>query len=825
MPSPPARFATATPPWGEELPLVGRRGDRDALRLILDDAVDGRGHTLLMTGASGVGKSRMLAELVREATARQMLVAAGRAYSVEASVPYGAFADALSAPLRALDSGTLAVLARGTEDDLRTIVPGLAGATSGGRVPSAIDPDGRTRLFWNVAQFLTRLCARQPMLLLLDNAHWSDPSSLELLHFLARQIHTSRMLVVLAYVDADAEDNAALQAVERSLLASREATSRHIEPLTAHDLAELLQRAFALPSEEARPHADALFAHTLGNPFFVEQTLKSLIADGRIYRRDADWVVEDANPSTLPPTVREAVRARLDPLSTDARRIMEIASIMQSPASLDLLDRVAALPPADFVNAMEELGQRRVLEEQRTDGAVHYEFTHPILQSTVRGDLSAARERALHTEVATQLEALHGESSVSHATEIAQHLLSGNVLGADARALHYLAAAGADALARRADHEASRWLTEALSIAERTRDAGYCAGLLEQLGTARQRRGDSEGAVNAWLRALTLADDMDDQTARARLLYQLGQESARAGNARQALLWLEQAEAVASAIPLPYVVVRIGLSRAKTLQALGRHHEATAAVQETLPLAESSGDTSLLARVHQTALQLYAWTGPASTARMHGAEALRLAEASGDGEVAWQTHWSLAVLEGFTGRADGVARHLREASRLADELSSPLLQAMTAEIRIEHASAVGRWSEGVALAERTIPVARAVAPQSLLPRLLVWTGLIVLARDETERARSLFEEAWQLSGAEHASSGPDPSPFDRTNVHNVILAHTGMGAYYLSRGAWSRAKEYGERGIALADQFGYVAWAISSPVADRARSGTVSAAV
>ena len=808
MTVPPTRAASATPPWGEELPLVGRRAERDALRLLLDDAMDGRGHTLLMTGESGIGKSRMLAELVREAGARQMLVASGRAYSVEAAVPYGAVADALTAPLRALESGTLAVLARGTEDDVRTVVPGLGGATTNARQASVIDTDGKTRLFWNVAQFLTRLAARQPMLLLLDNAHGSDPSSLELLHFLARQIHDARVLLVLAYVEDGAEINPALRAVERSLLASREATSRAIEPLTAHDLGELLQRVFALRNDEARPHADALFAHTRGNPFFVEQTLKSLITDGRIHHGDTGWIVEDANPSTLPATVREAVRARLEPLGADARRVMEIASIIQHRASLDLLDRVAALPPDDFVNAIEELCHRRVLVELRTDASAHYEFTHPILKSTVHGDLSAARERALHAAVAAALEAMHGESSVGHATEIAQHLLRGNVLGGDARALPYLAAAGRDALARRADQEAARWLSEALSIAERTHDVAQCAGLLEELGTARQRLGDSEGAINSWLRALALADAANDQGARARLFSLLGQESARAGNARQALLWLEQAEAVAATVNRPDLVVRVRLSRAKTLQALGQHDAATASVRDTLPLAESLSDAPLLARVHQTALQLYAWTGPASTARTHGAEALRLAEASGDGEVAWVTHWSLAMLEGFTGRADGVARHLREASRLADELSSPLLQAMTAEIRIEHASAVGRWSEGVALAERTIPIARAVAPQSLLPRLLVWTGLIVLARDETERARALFDEAWQLSGADHVANGTGASAFDRTNVHNVILAHTGMGAYHLSRGAWARAKEYGERGVALADQFGYVAWAI-----------------
>ncbi len=800
----PSRHSAGAPPWGDDLPLVGRRGDLDALRLLMDDAIDGRGHTLLLTGEAGVGKSRLLAALAHEADGRQMLVAAGRAFSVEAGMPFGALADALAAPLRSLDAGTLAVLARGTEEDLRAIVPALGGERTSGRASSAHETEGKARLFWNVAQFLTRLAARRPLLLLLDNAHWSDPSSLELLHFLARQIGGARVLLVLAYTDTGAEENAALRGVERSLLASREATARVIEPLTRHDLVELLQRVFALSPDEAEPHGTTLYAHTRGNAFFAEQTLKALVTAGRIRRVDGYWLVEDATPAMLPATVREMVRARLETLSGEARRVAEVTAIMESPASLALLEQVTGLSTEAFADAIDELCQRRLLTERREHDTAHYEFSHPILQSTMRGELSAARERALHAAVAAALEAMHGNDTAAHATEIARHLVRGQARGSDDRVLRYLAAAGRDALARRADEEAARWLGEALAVAERVQDAAMTASLLEELGVARQRMGDSDGAAEAWRRALGFADAAADELARARLLSQLGQEAARAGDAMQGLAWLDQAEAAARVVERADLAVRVCVARAKTLQALGRHDDATRTMHDALAIADALDDPALRAQAHQTLLQLYAWTGPVTAAREHGLRALALAEASGNDEVAWAAHWAMAMLEGFTGIPEGVARHQQEASRLAEALSSPLLQAMTAEIRIEHASGVGRWDEGMALAERTIPIARMIAPQSLLPRLLVWTGLIVLARDETERARTLFEEAWRLTGADRAdTTGAEPA-----NVHNIILAHTGMGAWWLSQGAWSRALEYGDRGLALADRYGYVAWAI-----------------
>ncbi len=798
---------TATAPWGDDLPFVGRGDELSALRRHLTRAIDGRGHCVLLTGEAGVGKSRLIAALVREAEARKVLIASGSAFAIESGIPYGALADALARPLRALDAAALAVLARGSEGDLRAVVPGLAGVAAAGSRDTHREPDSAAHLLWNVTQFLTRLAARSPILLVLDNAHASDASSLELLHFLARQVGAARILIVLAFVDDGRDGNPVLQGVVRSLVAAREASVLRIESLTRADLAELLRRTFDLEADHAGHEAAALWSHTRGNPFFVDALLKAMVAAGRIRKTGARWVVEETVPATLPPTVRDAVQVRLDSLEPQARRIAEIASIVDSRSSLTLLERVSGLDALALADAIDSLCSRRIFFEYRADDSAEYEFAHPIIQATVRGSLTAARARALHATVAQALEALHGPAILDRAGEMARHLVLGQELGSNARAVRYLAAAGRDALARRADQEATRWLRDAISIADQLGDDNLTAALLEDLATARMRLGDARDAERLWQRALQLADSRADATARSRLLHYLAQEAARAGDATRGLDLLDDARRAATAVSRTDLVVRNGVTRAKMLQSLGRHADAIQTVRETLGHAESLGDVALLARVHQTALQLYAWTGPATAAREHGAQALTLASASGDREVAWASHWAMAMLEGFTGDAEGVALHVREAAALADALASPMLQAMTAEIEIEHKSGVGQWDEALAIAERTIPFARAVMPQSLLPRLLVWTGMILLERDETERARALFEEAWDASGAARPAAG-EGEQIAFGNVHNVILAHTGMGIYSLSHGSWELALDYGERGLALADRFGYVAWAI-----------------
>ena len=794
-------------PWGPELPLVGRRDEVQALQQHLTRAIAGHGHCVLVTGDAGVGKSRLLQALGAEAAARGVLVAAGSAYAVESGVPYGAFANPLAPALRRLDPSVITLLARGADRDLRAVIPGLPGTAQPTVHDGESDASSRSRLLWNVSQFITRLAARQPLLLILDNAHESDASSIALLHFLARQIAEARVLIVVAYLESETTGQHALADAARSLLAARQATALPVQSLSRADLADLLRQSFALDADSAAHHAAGLWSHTRGNPFFVDESLKALIAAGRIRPSGDTWLIEDPLPATLPPTVRDAVLARLATLDDDARKVTDVVAAMDARAPLAVIARVTALDPTPLADAIDTLCRNRTLTEHRTETGAGYEFSHPIIHAAVRSTLTAARERVLHSGIAAALEAVHGDAAIDHAADMARHLVRGESTGDDPRTLRYLAAAGRDALARRADHEAMQWLRDAVRIADRLGDSDTSDALLEELATACLRTGDTDGAEAHWRRALARAETRGDALTRTRLLLQLAQRAARTGDATAGLQLLADAEATALSVARTDLVIRIGISRAKLQQALGQREAATATVHSTLERATALGDDALLSRAHQTALQLYAWTGPAAVAREHGAQAIALADRCGNRTVAWSAHWAMAMLEGFTGDGAGVARHLTSAATLADELASPVLQALTAEIEIEHASGVGRWNEALAIAERTIPLARAVLPQSLLSRLLVWTGLILLARDETERARTLLEEAWALSGSDR-SAAPDAGEHPLGNVHNVILAHTGMGTFHLSHGDWVRALEYGEAGLAIADRYGYVAWAI-----------------
>jgi DNA-binding NarL/FixJ family response regulator len=795
-------------PWDDELPLVGRDQNLRFLRDCLLSAERGGGQCVLLSGETGIGKSRLLQALIHDAQSRAMCVAAGSAFAVESGVPYSAVADALTRTLMSLDPTTLSRATLGLLDDMRAVIPTLRAPDHTPATPVSTDDSTRGRLFWSVTQCLTRIAAQTPLLLVIDNAHACDASSLALLHFLARQLAGTRVLLVLAYVESEADAPGLFRDTIRSLRTTAGAALHRVEQLTRADLTTLLAESCLLTVEDAEHHAAALWSHTRGNPFFVDALLQAMTTSGHLRKQGAVWVMDDTALAALPTTVRDAVLVRLDTLSPAARRIAEIASVVEHRASLPLLSTVSAFDPDTLADALDVLCVKRILAEMRDGNDTFYEFAHPIVQSTVRGTLTAARERALHVAIASALESLFGAHALLHAAELAPHLLRGQEAGGDQRTQRYLTAAGKDALSRRADVEAVQWFTEALRIADARGADSDSAALMEPLAQALLRSGDPGAAVLHWERALALATACNDQPAQMRIALHLAQHAARRGDARRGLEILDSVEALAAAQSLPDVLVRLGITRTKMQQALGRRDDATRTIGVTLAQAEAVGDVMLQARAHQAALQLYAWTGPAAVARTHGARALALAEQCGDRDVAWGAHWAMAMLAGFSGDADGVAAHMREAAALADALASPTLQAMTSEIMIEYASGVGRWDEALLIAERTIPFARAVLPQTLLPRLLVWTGLIVLERDDTERARGLLEEAWTLSAADRIGDVHADALQDVGNVNNVILAHTGMGTYYLAHGDWTRALEYGERGLALANRFGYLAWAI-----------------
>ena len=786
---------------GAALPLTGRNAELSKLTAALQRADSGQGSTVLIAGESGVGKSRLASALVDVATKRGCAVAIGRAYPVETGVPYAVFSDALLPPLRALDPATLSVMTRGGNAELVQLFPALAADRGIATGPVRGEPSElRARLLWNFTQFLSRFTAKRPLVLVLENLQWADSASLELLHFTARQIASDRILIVGTYNDAESpavDARSPIRSLEASLVKLGAAQLLRLTTLDQPSTREMMRHLLSDASDELTA---LVHERTRGNPFFIEETVKALVAvtDGRAP------TVRDLHALKLPSTIRDAIIARLAQLSPEARRLADLAAVIGTRSSHGALAFVSQLPEALLFDALDELRRGRIIEERSEEGEIWYDFTHPLLRETLYGELGLARARALHATIAESLENYYAADASAHVDELAFHYLRADARRLASKAIAYLRAAGEEAMAKHANRAAADYLAAALQQLEASNAVApeQAIDIVQELARARQRLGEYQAALALWQRAADYAEQHGLSSRLATVRRNMGMVAFWSGHPDDALANYDAAIAAAAAAGERAMEARTLLAKAMCLQGLGRREESEASVQRALAVAEQLGDAALLARAHRASLLLYVWTGPPERAREHGARAIALARESGQRGVEWSAHWALAMLGGLTARVDEIAHHLAEAQRLADELRSPLLRAWTAEVAIEYYAGIGEWETAVALAEETLQTARSLGQTTLMPRLLVWLALLYFGRGSVERGKACVDEAWELSGAERDGTAA------QGDVHSIVPAHTARAAYHLTMQQYEEAIRVGERGLEIADKSGYVVWAV-----------------
>lgn len=801
----------------EPLPLVGRTVELARLEALLEGS-SAEHRAVFVRGDGGVGKSRLVAELADRAERRSWTVVRGRAYPVERGVPFAIYSDAWLPVLEEMPASTRSVLTRGGDDELRFLFPGLGERPEHVREAAASDPDElRTRVLWNFAEFVKRMAARTPILCVLEDLHWSDRSSIELTHFLARQLVGHPVLLVCTVNDQEREENPEVARAEQSLVGIGAAEILRLPPLSHEQVVELVSRTFATEPEVVRDLGGVLYGWSRGNAFFLREMLKSLPASGRLRFENGSWVGWDGDDLDLPPSIREAILADVDRLSSEARTVLDLAAVVGNRAGYGLLHTIAGLEDEAMLRSVEELCSRGLLEERSEGGSTVYDFRHPLVQQTLYREFGIQRVRSLHARVAEAMETFYSGRTDEHVDELAFHFARTDPGAGGRKAASYLKRAGARALERRAAEEAIAYLesARALETGIEAQDGGRPgqegdadprgqtdpqseADTTVMLARALGQTGDYARAGELWTEVLTALDASDPRFARASRM--LGLTHLWQGHHARAMEVLEEGLAAAERIGDTRGGVRLLVAKAHTLHEVGRAEEALDSLTRALPMAQEIGDDALLARVHRALSLLHVWVGPPERAIEHGREAIRLADAVDDPSSGFWARWGLAVLIGMRGDTEAMAEAIRELNEIADRLRSPVLRLWTADMSVELAYARGEWDRGLAEGLRSIELARRLHQRTLLPRLLVWTSQFHLARGELEPAQELVEEAVEMSGIRKDGAALD--------VHQVVPTYIGLAQYLTQLGDFEEAIDAAATGLQIAEGTGYTLWAI-----------------
>lgn len=791
---------TQRPALPDPLPLIGRAEELARLEALMEGDHEGP-RIVFVRGEPGVGKSRLTRELASRARARSWEVTYGRAYPVEAGTPYAIFSDAWLPLLNGMDPSTLTVLSRGGEAQLRYLFPALGGGDDRPLPGSSGEPDEvRTRLMWNFAEFVKRLASRTPVLCVLEDLQWADDSSLELIHFLARQIAGEPILIVCSYSDQDREGSRQLVEAERSLTSIGVGEVLALKALSRVQVAELVSRSFGVDAGLVREFAAVLYGWTRGNAFFVEEILGALVDRGRLRPESGTWVGWDATDFDLPGSIRDAIMGRLADLSDVARTVVELASIVGTRVSYDVVESITGLDSQDALDGLEELCSGGILDEHAEGSEIVYDFRYPLVRQTLYQEFGLKRARLLHAAVAEALEAHYGSRAESHADELAFHFARTDGSRLRAKATRYLIAAGGKAFDRRADLEAINYLEAALERIDETTGEGSAMlrTVLPLLARTHTHVGNFDTAVELWSSALERVDERQPEHADIRRA--LGLASLWRGDHAAATEAFEAGLRSARANDDHRATVRLLVDKAHGLHERGLADEALATLHEALPLAEELEDAGLLARVHRALSLLHVWVGPPDKAIEHGELAIELAREVGSLSIEFWARWGLAVLTGMRGDTEAMAEAIDEVTEIADRARSPVLRLWTADMAVELAYGRGDWDAGLARGEQAISMARALSQRTLLPRLLVWTSQFYVARGDLERAEELIEEAVEMAGLDDSERSAD--------VHQVVPTYTGLAFYRVALGDFDEAIEAAEKGFEIAEGTGYILWAI-----------------
>jgi DNA-binding CsgD family transcriptional regulator len=646
-------------------PFAGRSRELNALRALLPRS-EGEGRRVcLLAGEAGSGKSRLMREIAHEVRDDAALVLYGTCDSV-VQAPYGPFVEALEHLVRLHGELSMSAELAAAGPELVRLLPNLPDLV--GTLPSRrpADPDAeRLRLHSAVVDVLTAAGTRAPVLLVLEDVHWADASTLLLVRHLVRAAADARMLVVATFRDVEADVAAELSETLVDVRRTEGVIGMRLAGLSGGEVAEFVRLVAGV--EAGDEVATAIGELTEGNAFFLTELWRELI-DSRAVEVGTNGVrlLRPMTEIGTPESVREVVSQRLARLRPETTKVLELAAVAGSEFELGTLRQAADLDEAALLDAVDEAVRSGTLVELPSRGLA-YGFAHELVRRALEDQLTAPRRAELHLRIAEALERGRLDGGAENLVDLAHHFTEGAPVGGAERAVAYsirAAKAASDSLAFEAAIERYRIALE-LGV-EDVRERA-CVSL--ELGDACHKAGDSVDAVEAFFETADLARALGDRELLA--LAAIGFEEAcwRPGIADAGAVELLE-EAVAAGEQRPDLRVRLLGGLARALDFRGQHADGALARDEAIRLAREHDDRRGLGAV----LAASYWSRGTSTIEEIFAmlsEACDIGDELGDAELyAEAISWRIPALVVLCDH-EAAHRQLAELLDVAARLNEP----------------------------------------------------------------------------------------------------------------------------------------------------------
>jgi len=404
--------------------LIGRSSEVEALERAIHSCKQGSFAAVLLSGEAGIGKSRLTGEALERAEREGFLAIRAECFERGASLPFSAVSELLRDFVSVRPSD--AAEAFGIQaSELVKLAPELSVALPDVKPSPALEPEEeKRRLFHSLWQFILRLTGRRALAVLVEDLHWSDEASLEFLEFLCRRAaeHSQGcpLLVLATYRSDEVQPSLAhfLAQMDRGRLA----TELPLPRLTMAESEVMIRAILDFRWPLRRDYLEGIHRVTDGNPFFIEEVLKSALA-GQAFEQAPS--LADLDLRAVPRTVHDAVRRRLARLSDAARRLVDLGAVVGLRFDIALLAEIAHQNEEELLPSMRELVAEQLVVEEPAAG---FAFRHALTRHAIYSELLGLERRELHRRIAAAMEKLYGGSSEAidlHANDLAYHFFEG----------------------------------------------------------------------------------------------------------------------------------------------------------------------------------------------------------------------------------------------------------------------------------------------------------------------------------------------------------------------------------------------------------------
>ncbi|HZU71789.1 MAG TPA: BTAD domain-containing putative transcriptional regulator [Acidimicrobiales bacterium] len=463
--------------------LAGRRSELATLEAAWQRASTGRRQVAGISGEPGIGKTRLAGELAQAVVANGGSVMAGRCRR-QAVLPYEPVAEALLGFAASQGADRLASHAGGRRSELARVLPSLFPDDGGWPEPAAGQGEDRFRLFEAVSATLASIASGATLVLVVDDAHWADRSTVLLLHHLACHPEPSALLLLLTYRDAPTELSAELADMMADLDRQGRLEKVTLAGLGMRDIGDLVRSQAG--QEPPKEFLQAIEAETRGNPFFVEEIIGQLLDGGDDAPPLGDTAVLERMGA--PSGVDSLIRSRIAGLSPAAARVVDLLSLAVARIDADAMSAVLGIDRENVVAGLAEAGGANLVVAD--DGGNGLVLSHPLVRDTIAAAVPTLERVRLHERLARHLE--EGEAP---AGALAHHWYEARSVAGPARAARYCERAGDEALHQLAYEDAALHYRRACELIDAgAPDPSARARVLVHLADALARAGETAGA-------------------------------------------------------------------------------------------------------------------------------------------------------------------------------------------------------------------------------------------------------------------------------------------------------------------------------------------